>query len=66
MIKYENQCVGCPPERGCMGESCRNRNVPVMICDDCGDECQELYYGTDGQEVCNVCLKHHVDKVVIE
>ena len=62
MIKIENQCVGCET---CM-PYCSKREVTVLICDDCGDECQELYYGTDGQEVCNVCLKHHVDKVVIE
>jgi hypothetical protein len=62
MIKIENQCVGCET---CM-PYCSKREVKVLICDDCGDECQELYYGTDGQEVCNVCLKHHVDKVVVE
>ena len=34
MIKYENECVGCPPERGCLGSSCPYMNVPrlyVMI-----------------------------------
>ena len=62
MIKIENQCVGCET---CQ-PYCTKREVKVLICDDCGDEVQELYYGLDGQEVCNVCLKHHVDKVVIE
>ena len=28
MIKYEDECVGCPPERGCLGSVCPNRNVP--------------------------------------
>lgn len=66
MIKYENQCVGCPPERGCMGESCRNRNVPVMICDDCGDEVQDLWYGNDGNQYCKYCITGYIEKVVIE
>lgn len=38
MIKYTDECVGCPPEMGCLGDSCRNRNVPHYICDTCGEE----------------------------
>ena len=35
MIKYENECVGCPPEMGCLGDECSNRNVPHYYCDKC-------------------------------
>ena len=55
MITYENQCVGCPPERGCLGASCPNRNVPVMRCDCCRDYVDELY-DYEGEEICGKCL----------
>lgn len=37
MVQYENECVGCHTEMGCMGEICPNRNVPRRYCDTCGD-----------------------------
>ena len=49
MIKYENDCVGCPPEIGCLGSSCPNRNVPHTYCDRCSDEAQ-LYAHNDNTE----------------
>lgn len=58
MIKYRDECVGCPPERGCLGSSCPNRNIPVVICDICGEE---LWHTDDEWEkdgdyhVCNKC-----------
>ena len=56
MIKYEDECVGCPPEMGCIGDSCPNRNVPHLYCDKCGEECEELYL-YDKEELCEDCLK---------
>ena len=47
MIKYEDNCVGCPPEMGCLGSACSNRNVPVFVCDDCGCEDETLYFPLD-------------------
>lgn len=38
MRYYEDECVGCPPEMGCMGSACPNRNVEHIVCDECGDE----------------------------
>ena len=38
MIKFEDECVGCPTELGCIGEACRYRNVPHVYCDICGEE----------------------------
>ena len=41
MIRYEDECVGCPPEMGCLGSICPNRNVPHYFCDYCGEEVDE-------------------------
>lgn len=58
MIRYENQCVGCPPEMGCMGEGCPKRNVPVPYCDECDNELDpNEIYEVDGQMLCEECLK---------
>lgn len=62
-IEIENECVGCPPERGCLGDSCPNRNVRRLYCDFCGDEVDELYRYFDGSELCEECVK---EKIFIE
>lgn len=55
MIEYTDECVGCPPERGCLGSACPNKNVKHMYCDRCDCECEKLYkYG--GEELCEECL----------
>lgn len=61
MIKYENDCVSCPPEIGCLGSSCPNRNVPHYYCDKCGDEAQLYEY--DGKELCIDCIAEKLKKV---
>lgn len=67
-IKYEDECVGCPPEMGCLGSACRNRNVPHYYCDgeDCGEEFHpsELYHFED-EMLCVDCLVKHFQKVGI-
>ena len=55
MIKYENECVGCPTELGCMGNACPNRDVPLLCCDKCGDDVERLYE-YNGEELCVECL----------
>ena len=62
MIVYENRCVGCPPEKGCLGSSCPNRNVKVYICDDCADEAPLYEY--EGEQLCIECIKERLDAVV--
>lgn len=56
---YENECVGCPDNLGCLGSECPKRNVPHYYCDgrDCGDEldASELY-DFDGIMLCKACL----------
>lgn len=57
MVKYENECVGCPPDMGCMGLACKYRNVPHFFCDQCGEEMEasELY-DVDGEMLCADCI----------
>ena len=55
MIKYENECVGCSSELGCMENACPNRNVPHLYCDKCGDDVERLYE-YNGEELCVECL----------
>ena len=57
MIEFINECVGCPPERGCLGDSCPNRHVPLLVCDQCGCEPDELYCYEGGEQLCIDCLK---------
>lgn len=65
MITYENECVGCPKEMGCLGDSCPNRNVPRLYCDNCKDEVDALYYW-DGQELCIDCIIKDLEKVEVK
>lgn len=54
MIKFENECVGCPAGMGCLGSSCPHTNVPHLFCDSCGDESEKLYDTSNGQ-LCEEC-----------
>lgn len=58
MIKYENECVGCPPEMGCIGNACKYRRVPHCTCDTCHEELdpKELYEDEDGGMICAACI----------
>ena len=62
MVKYENECVGCPPEMGCIGSACPNRNVKYLYCDKCGDDAEKLYV-VDGKEICEDCLHKMFDTI---
>lgn len=55
MRKRENECVGCPPERGCLGSACPHRDVLHIYCDACGDEGPDIYT-YDGRDYCAECL----------
>ena len=61
MIRFENECVGCPPEIGCFGTSCPKRNVPHYYCDKCGNE-NKLYHWDD-RELCSECVVGQLDVV---
>lgn len=55
MIQKEDGCIGCPKEMGCLGDTCPMKNGYVMVCDECGNEVDELYE-YDNQQVCFDCL----------
>ena len=54
MVIYEDECVGCPPEMGCFGNSCVKRNVPHYYCDECSNE--DRLYHWDDRELCIDCI----------
>ena len=54
MIKYEDECVGCPKEMGCLGNSCPNLNVERHYCDSCGDDAT---LNIDEQDFCDTCAE---------
>lgn len=58
----ENECVGCPPELGCMGSVCRYKNVPHYYCDWCKEEDIKLY-DYNGWEICEECLLKEFDVI---
>ena len=62
MIRIENDCVGCPPEMGCLGDGCPYRNVPYYYCDECGEN--ETLYHFDGEELCIDCIKKRLEEVI--
>ena len=65
MIKYEDECVGCPPEMGCMGNGCPNRNVKHLYCDKCDADCEEVFIW-EGWHLCEDCLKKQFDKITLD
>jgi len=59
MIEFEDYCVGCPPEMGCIGDQCPHKNVPVIYCDNCSDYADYTYEGCD---YCEACLSAVLDE----
>ena len=57
MLKFENECVGCP--QGCI--NCGRKHVAVWVCDECGCEADELWEYEE-QQLCQDCLLEAVPK----
>ena len=57
MIKIENHCVDCKSAGlRCIGSSCPNRSVEVLVCDRCGEEIDPRdAYEVDGETICYEC-----------
>lgn len=64
MVKYENECVGCPPDIGCIGEYCPYLNVPRLYCDECENE--DILYWWYSQQLCLDCIEARLERVEID
>lgn len=63
-IRYENECVGCPPDMGCLGVACSNRRVPHLYCDKCKQEVDDLY-DYDDKQICLDCIVKQLKKIEV-
>ena len=62
MIIYEDRCCDCAaPGYPCLGSSCPNRNMPILVCDECEEEA-ELYW-FDDKQLCADCILAHFKRV---
>lgn len=59
--RYEDECVNCPPELGCLGSDCPKKNVLHFYCDKCDEEAELYHY--DGKELCIECIKDMLERV---
>lgn len=55
MIRYENECVGCPEDMGCLGSVCPYIKVPRLYCDECGNE-EDTLYSYHDKAFCAECF----------
>lgn len=60
MNVIRDECVGCPPEMGCLGRGCPYANVEVTVCDKCGDDAS---YKLDGEDYCENCATEYVEHI---
>lgn len=61
-VRHENQCVGCPPEMGCLGSVCPNRNVAIFTCDRCDEDIEGEVFEVDDEDLCEDCLRKRFRK----
>lgn len=55
MIRYENNCCGCNAAAyPCNPSQCSMMRQPVLICDCCHEEVDNLYW-VDGDQYCEKC-----------
>lgn len=67
MKEWRNNCMGCSTESyPCLGDACKYRHVPYLICDECGDDnCEELYV-VDEEELCEDCFLKRFPTITID
>lgn len=61
MIKIEDECVGCPPDIGCLGSQCPYKNVVRFYCDECEEEHRLYWY--DDEQLCIDCIEARLERV---
>jgi DNA-directed RNA polymerase subunit RPC12/RpoP len=60
MIRYEDDCVGCP--QGCV--HCGRDHSPHYYCDECGDEFSpDELYDVDDRMLCAECALDTFKKI---
>ena len=55
-----NNCVCCPPEMGCVGDSCPLRHCLRIFCDNCGKEIysdDECWQDEEENDYCWKCAR---------
>ena len=57
-----DECVGCPPEMGCLGKHCPKKNMYKEVCDDCREGDEQLYHFED-RVLCINCIEVKLKKV---
>ena len=63
MITTSNECCGCAsPGFPCIGDRCELLHVKHYICDNCGEEVEELYW-YDGNQLCKYCVLENLEVV---
>lgn len=51
-VEYRNECCDCAvPAYPCLGDICPNRHVKYLVCDNCGEDTDELWNG-----LCEECF----------
>ena len=55
MIKVVSECVSCGLP--CLYEGCPYYRVPILVCDECGDEGVGYLYLYNGEWLCEDCIK---------
>lgn len=58
MIEYRNHCVDCE-----VCGNCGRKHERTMVCDDCREEVNEMWYGADGGQYCKFCIMFHLEEV---
>lgn len=61
MRRIESDCVHCPPDLPCLGDTCPYNQVQHFYCDECNEETTLYYY--DDQELCIDCLLERMEVV---
>ena len=65
LIYDKTNCVGCPPEMGCMGRACPQCWETHLYCDVCKAEVDELWRNIETEEdLCEDCRDNkyaHID-----
>lgn len=64
MLKYENECVNCPSDIGCISEGCPYRKVKHFYCDCCGED--DAKYRIDDYDLCEPCATKYLNDIFVE